>query len=158
VIGLAAAGALAVALALFPRVRAALGLPRLLARLPGRAILAEAGEAAAVYARQPAVLGGAAGLSLASHGLVLGAHALWGGALGDPLPWAAVLAAVPVAQMLQSVPGLPGGWGVGEFAYLFLLPGAGVPAAQAVALSVTVRIAYVLLSLPGGLLLARKVS
>lgn len=153
--GLAVAAALGVLLAFSPRARSALGLPRLLARLPGRAVFREIGEAAALYARRKGALAASVALSLAAHGLALGAHALYGSALGDPLPWTAVLAAVPVAQMLQAVPGLPGGWGVGEFAYFFLLPGAGVPAAQAVALSITVRTAYTLLSLPGGLLLAR---
>jgi uncharacterized membrane protein YbhN (UPF0104 family) len=154
VLGLFAAGAAALALVLLPRLRAAVGLPRLVARLPGRAVLAEAGEAAALCARRPAVLAGAVLLSFAAHALVLGSHALYARSLGAPLPWVALLAAVPVAQMLQSVPGLPGGWGAGELAYFLLLPAAGVPAAQAVALSVTVRMAYAALSLPGGLLLA----
>jgi len=144
VAGVAAAGGVAALLFFSPRVRGLLG-PVL-------------HDAFTVYARRPALLGVAALLALVAHALVLTAYAAYGRALGEPLPWMAILVAVPVAQMLQAVPGLPGGWGVGEFAFWFFLPAAGVPAGQAVALSVTGRLAYALLSLPGGLMLAKPRS
>lgn len=155
VTGLFAVGGAGALLLFSPRLRRILGLPRVLARLPGQTLFREIRLAIEVYARRPGALAGAGLLALASHACVLFAFSGYGRALGEPLPLLAVLAAIPVAQMLQAIPGLPGGWGVGEFAFFFFLPAAGVPASQAVALSITYRATHALLSLPGGLLLAR---
>ena len=64
----------------------------------------------------------------------------------------AVLVAIPVAQMAGNIPGLPAGWGFGDMAFYFFLPAAGVPVSIAVSLSFAYRAVFMLLSLPGGLL------
>ncbi|MHC4670555.1 MAG: hypothetical protein ACYTFD_19400 [Planctomycetota bacterium] len=68
----------------------------------------------------------------------------------------AIGVAVPVAQILSAIPALPGGWGVGDFAFFTFLPEAGVAAATAVAVSFTYRLLQTLLALPGGLWLGRE--
>ncbi|MHC4341304.1 MAG: lysylphosphatidylglycerol synthase transmembrane domain-containing protein [Planctomycetota bacterium] len=137
------------------RVRAALGLPRLARRLPFRGMLDEIGQALVLYARRPRALAGAGAAALVGHALILAAFAAYGRALGDALPAMALFVAIPVAQILAAVPGLPGGWGVGDFAFFICLPAVGVPPGQAVALSITYRVAHTLISLPGGLMLVR---
>ena len=58
------------------------------------------------------------------------------------------LVAIPVAQILAAIPGLPGGWGVGDLAFFLCLPAVGVPPGQAVALFVTYCVAHTVISLP----------
>jgi hypothetical protein len=57
--------------------------------------------------------------------------------------------------MVSAVPGLPGGFGVGDLAYVALLPDAGVAAGSALALSFTYKIVHMLIALPAGLWIAR---
>jgi uncharacterized membrane protein YbhN (UPF0104 family) len=87
--------------------------------------------------------------------LLLVAFYFYAGALGSWLTLLAVGAAIPVAQILSAIPGLPGGWGIGDYAYLTFLPAAGVAPATAVALSFTYRTLHTLLSVPGALMLGR---
>jgi uncharacterized protein (TIRG00374 family) len=138
------------------RVRRWLRLPQLLARLPFQGLVTELREATAIYGQRKSGVLLAVLCALVGHAFFLLAFWLYAGAMGTPLPAMAVFVAIPVAQMLAAVPGLPGGWGVGDFAFFFFLPATGVPAGPAVALSFTFRLAYTLLSTPGGLLLARR--
>ena len=78
-----------------------------------------------------------------------------GEALGVTMSLFAVAAAVPVAQMVSAVPGLPGGFGVGDLAFVALLPEAGVAAGTALALSFTYKIVHLLVALPAGFWLRR---
>ncbi|MHC4959559.1 MAG: lysylphosphatidylglycerol synthase transmembrane domain-containing protein [Planctomycetota bacterium] len=94
-------------------------------------------------------------VALGGHGMFLLAFYFYGRAIGIELPMLALFVAVPVAQIMAAIPGLPGGWGVGDFAMFFFMPAAGVPAGLAVALSFLYRLNHTLLSLPGGLLLGR---
>lgn len=137
------------------RLRAALRLPLLLERLPFRRVVTEIREAMAIYGARPRAVIVAGALALAGHLLFLAAFFFYASAMETELSLMALCVAIPVAQMLAAVPGLPGGWGVGDFAFFFFLPAVGVPAAQAVALSFTYRLAHTLLALPGGLMLAR---
>ena len=57
--------------------------------------------------------------------------------------------------LVQSVPALPGGWGLGDVGFVFFLGLFGVPPGAALGLSLTQRALHTLLVLPGGLLLAR---
>jgi uncharacterized protein (TIRG00374 family) len=145
---------LLLALLLSPRVRAATGLSRLVPR-PLSAIAREASEALALYAGKGRALAGAALVALFAQTLVLLAIFLYGRALGVTMSLFAVLAAVPVAQMISAVPGLPGGFGVGDLAYVAVLPDAGVPAGTALALSFTYKTVHMLLAMPAGLWLRR---
>jgi len=137
-----------------PRVRAATGLGRL---VPGRlsAIAREASEALALYAGKRRALAWVALMAIFSQSFVLLALFLYGEALGVTMTLFAVLAALPVAQMVSAVPGLPGGFGVGDLAFVALLPDAGVPAGTALALSFTYKVVHLLVALPAGFWLRR---
>lgn len=142
-------GLLVGGLFLSPRFRAALRLGRLVPRRFA-AFAQEAGEALALYAGKRRAVALAALAALVSQASVLLALFLYGKALGVTLSPFAVLAALPVAQMVSAVPGLPGGFGVGDLAFVALLPDAGVPAGTALALSFTYKTIHVLVALPAG--------
>jgi len=137
------------------RAQRALRLRELARRLPFAATIGNLGAAFNVYGRRPRVVALAVLLGIAVHGQALAAFHFYGLALGSTLPLVAVLVAIPIALMAGSIPGLPGGWGVGNLAFYVALPAAGVPASVAVALSVTFNAVQMLLSLPGGLLLGK---
>lgn len=59
----------------------------------------------------------------------------------------------PILFIVTAMPISLGGWGVGEYAYSFLFGTVGVPVNQAVALSVLYKIATMVASLPGGVLI-----
>lgn len=147
-------GILVVALLFSPRLRAATGLSRLVARLRIQ-FLREAGDAFALYAGRRRAVALAALFALLSQSLVLFALFLYGRALGVTMSLFAVVAAIPVAQMISAVPGLPGGFGMGDLAFVALLPDAGVPAATALALSFTYKTVHLLIALPAGFWLRR---
>jgi uncharacterized membrane protein YbhN (UPF0104 family) len=155
-LGLFALCALFLTLLLMPRLRARLRLVSLLERLPfGRTWVATA-ESVDLYGRRPRVVAAALGVGVVVHAFFLGSFVLFGRALGIEMGVLAVLVAIPVALVAGSLPGLPAGWGVGDMAFYFFLPAAGVPAGSAVALSFTFRAVLMLLSLPGGLLVAGR--
>jgi uncharacterized membrane protein YbhN (UPF0104 family) len=137
----------------WPRLRRALRIRRLVARLP---LATSVGEAFCVYGSRPAVLARSVAAGLAVHVFFLGFFYCAGRALGAEIGVFALLVAIPVAQMAGNLPGLPAGWGVGDLAFFFFLPAAGVPAGTAVALSFSFRMVFMLLSLPGGLLLSDR--
>ncbi|MDE0896993.1 MAG: lysylphosphatidylglycerol synthase domain-containing protein, partial [Planctomycetota bacterium] len=62
-------------------------------------------------------------------------------------------AIVPIANIISSIPVLPGGWGFGELAYLKLFELIGASGTQGTAVSITFRLCQLLLSLLGGLFL-----
>jgi uncharacterized protein (TIRG00374 family) len=148
-------GLLLAALLFSPRLRTATGLPALAARLK-LPFLREAGQAFALYAGQRRAIAVAAAFALLSQSLVLLALFLYGKALGVTMSPFAVVAAIPVAQMISAVPGLPGGFGMGDLAFVALLPDAGVPAATALALSFAYKTAHLLIALPAGFWLRRR--
>lgn len=151
------AGALVFALLLFsPRLRRALGLARLFARLPFQVVVREAADALAIYGGKRRALTAAVLLAVLSHSLVLGAFWLYAAALGASMSLFAVAVAVPIAQMIAAVPGLPGGFGVGDLAFVAFLPEAGVPAGTALALSFTYRVLHLVIALPAGFWLFRR--
>ena len=75
-------------------------------------------------------------------------------ALGDPLPIRHYLVLVPVITMLSSAPIAPAGWGVGETLYGEFFRRYGSPLGSSfelgVALSLLYRLAWMIVSLPGG--------
>jgi uncharacterized protein (TIRG00374 family) len=143
------------ALVLSARVRHRLRVTHLLRRLPFQHVVREVEQAIEIYGRRPAVVVLALLVSFLGHAFFLGAIYFYGAALGVWLSPMAIAVAVPVALILSAIPALPGGWGVGDFAFYTFLPEAGVAAATAVAISFTYRLLHTLLGLPGGLLLVR---
>lgn len=152
ILGVCASGT---ALLLSARVRHGLRVTHLLRRLPCQHVVREAEQAIEIYGRRPAYVAFALLVSFLGHGFFLGAIYFYGAALGVWLPPMAIAVAVPVALILSAIPALPGGWGVGDFAFFTFLPEAGVAAASAVALSFTYRLMHTLLGLPGGLWLVQ---
>jgi len=149
-------GALAALVFYSAGLRAVLRLHHLTRKLPFPGIVNEIREALQLYRHRPRHVLLTIALAFAGHLLILGAFYCYGRALGVELPAVAVFVAIPVAQVLSSIPGLPGGWGFGDFAFYFFLPAAGVAAGLAVALSITYRLVQTLLGLPGGLMLSRR--
>jgi len=147
--------AVGTALVLSARVRHRLRITHLLRRLPFPHVVHEVEQAIEIYGRRPAVVVMALLVSFVGHAFFLGAIYFYGAALGVWLSPMAIAVAVPVALILSAIPALPGGWGVGDFAFYTFLPEAGVAAATAVAISFTYRLSHTLLGLPGGLWLVQ---
>jgi len=151
-------GAVAAALFYSAGLRTVLRLHHLTRRLPFPGIIDEIREALRLYRRKPRQIAGTLLFAFVGHTCILLAFWLYGTALGAPMTVVAVLVAIPVAQVIAALPGLPGGWGLGDLAFFVFLPAAGVPAGPAVAISFTYRIAQTLLGLPGGLMLSRRAT
>jgi uncharacterized membrane protein YbhN (UPF0104 family) len=138
---------------LFPGPRRALGLDRLIDRLPLAEKLRKLERSALVYAEHRGELVLAILLSLGNHALVITQVYFLGDALGAALGYGDYFGFVPVASVVTSLPLSPGGWGVGEAAYGKLFELMGSSLAMGVAVSVTYRLCNVALSLVGGLCL-----
>jgi uncharacterized protein (TIRG00374 family) len=152
VLSLLAGGVLVGVLFLSRRVRDTLGLGALLRRLPFQGVLREADAALRLYRSHLPTIGVAVLTSLVNHAVIAVSVWLLAGALAIPVDLGAVMALEPVAALLSAVPLLPGGWGVGELAFAYFFGQVGVPATEAVALSVVYRLATLVSSLPGGVL------
>jgi len=150
-------GVLLAALVYSAALRRVLRLHHLLERLPFHGVRAEARAALDLYRNRPGPVLLCLATAFLGHGLILLAFWFYGRSLDAPMTATVLLVAIPVAQVLSSIPGLPGGWGVGDLAYYMLLPAVGVPAGPAVALSFTFRVVQTLLGLPGGLMLTRRI-
>ncbi|MCK6446211.1 MAG: flippase-like domain-containing protein [Planctomycetes bacterium] len=133
--------------------RRALGVDRLLAKLPGGALLANVDEAIVVYSRHPWEMLGALALSIGNHlSVVLGVLAI-GRAFGDTVRTLDYFVAVPVANIATALPLSPGGWGFGEAVFGTLWELFGGSASLGIATSVTFRLLLLAFGLVGGLFL-----
>jgi uncharacterized protein (TIRG00374 family) len=137
--------------------RRVLRVHHMLRKLPFQGVMAEASEAIQLYRGRPRHVVATLVAALLGHVTLLSAFYLYGNALGAEMNLTVIFIAIPVAQVLSAVPGLPGGWGVGDLAYYLLLPAVGVPPGTAVALSFTFRVVQTLLGLPGGLMLTKRI-
>ena len=154
-------------LLLGPGLRSLLRFEMLISRLPKRLgkFVAQLDDAVLQYRDN---LKGISLWLLASplnYSLFIGSVILMAQAIGVGLPWIDYLSIVPAAMIVQAIPLMPGGWGIGELAYGTLIAefGAetlpGVPDAEqimrtrGVALSVVHRIHVIAWSLLGGLLM-----
>ncbi len=135
------------------RARRATGLSALLRRLPFQHVWEEVDAAFRLYRRHPKSLLLGMAVSFANHaGGCLCAYLL-ARALGlDAVTPGTAFALVPVVSLLAAIPVLPGGFGVGELAFAYFFGQVGVPATEAVALSVAYRLSILLVGLPGGVL------
>lgn len=146
-------GVAAVAVLGSERLRKVLGLSAIIRRLPLQHIVAEVGASIRLYRGRTRVLVYALAVSFANQTAI--ALVVW--ALADALSIGGVtvltcLALVPLMNLLAAIPLLPGGWGVGELAFAYFFGQVGVPATEAVGLSVLFRLSFVAANLPGGLL------
>lgn len=157
VIVLLSGGVLAGVLLYSAVIRRVLRLHHLAERLPFPGVVGELKEALSLYRSRPGHIVATLAVSFIGHGVILACFFSYGTALGAEMNLAALLVAIPVAQIVSAVPGLPGGWGVGDFAFFFFLPAAGIPAGHAVALSFVYRASQTVLGLPGGLMLTRRI-
>ena len=136
-----------------PTLRRALGVGRLVKRLPFQTLLGEVRAALALYRDRPAALLVALATSVLNHAVASFTVWLLARALGiEGLGLGMALALVPVANLFAAIPLLPGGWGVGELAFAYLFGQVGIPATEAVGLSVVYRLGILAASLPGGVL------
>jgi hypothetical protein len=133
------------------RLRRWLGLGRLARRLPFRGVMTEAGAALRVYRERPRALLAGLGISLGNHAIAGFCVFLLARGLGvTALELPVALALVPIANLFGAIPLLPGGWGVGEVAFAYLFGLVGVPATEAVSLSIVYRLGMLAAGLPGG--------
>ena len=154
-------------LLLSPGLRSLLRFEMLISRLPKRLgkFVAQLDDAVLQYRNNLKGIGLWLLASPLIYSLFIGSVILMAQAIGVGLPWIDYLSIVPAAMIVQAIPGLPGGWGIGELAYGTLIAefGAetlpGVPDAEqimrtrGVALSVVHRIHVIAWSLLGGLLM-----
>lgn len=147
----------AVGVAFSRRIRRALLIDSVLKRLPLQRLIHEVDEAVLLYRDHKAAILLTVVLSACAHVVLIGCHWLYGRALSIDQPASTYFILVPVVMMVTAVPISQQGLGVGEaaFAYLFSLPGVGVPQERAVAVSITYRLTTMLLSLVGGLFVWR---
>ncbi len=135
------------------RIRRALGLAWLVRKLPFQNLMEELRTAASLYRGRVPTLLAAMGISLFNHATNATACYFLAQALGiEGISLGAAMALVPLANLLSAIPLLPGGWGVGELAFAYFFGQIGVPATEAVGLSVVFRLAVLGVNLPGGLL------
>lgn len=148
--------AILVATAVFysKRLRRLLFLDRLFRILPFQHVMKEIDQALLLYRYKKGVVAQAFLLSFVGQVLFVFNNALIGKAVGIDVPFTTYLVLVPIAGIVSAVPLLPGGWGLGEFAYSKLFGYVGVRANEAVSLSALYRLGGTLWGLLGGLALA----
>ena len=148
-----AAGVVGGVLVLSRRLRRALGLSALFARLPFQSVWREVDAAFRLYRGRPGSLGLGVLVSLANHAGTAALAFVLARALGlEVVRLSDCLALVPVVSLLSAIPLLPGGWGVGELAFAYFFAPVGVAPSEAVSLSVVLRLAILASGLPGGVL------
>jgi uncharacterized membrane protein YbhN (UPF0104 family) len=127
-------------------------LPARLLQLPMAKALADLSRETRRLVTHPRRCTAVLGLSIATVGLIVLTYALAGDSLGVPLSFATWLLVVPPVSLIQLLPVSLAGWGVREAGMVVILAGFGVPAAAALATSVLVGLALIVVGLPGGLI------
>jgi hypothetical protein len=127
-------------------------LPAQLMRLPGLAALADLSRSARRLVLDPGRCIAMLGLSILAVGFGVLACKLVGDSLGVPLSFATWLVIVPPVTLIQLAPVSLAGWGVREAAMVIVLAGFGVSATEALAISVLIGLASIVLAMPGGLI------
>jgi uncharacterized membrane protein YbhN (UPF0104 family) len=127
-------------------------LPAQLMRLPGLATLADLSRSVRRLIFNPGRWTAILGLSILAVGCAVLAWKLVGDSLSVPLSFATWLVIVPLVSLIQLTPVSLAGWGVREAAMVVVLAGFGVSATAALAMSVLMGLALIVLGLPGGLI------
>jgi uncharacterized protein (TIRG00374 family) len=133
--------------------RRALGLSKLLERMPQKERLRSIERALRFYSEKPREIGIAILLSGVNHLFIAGSVFVLGHAFGDHLSYLEYLGVAAIANTISSVPVTPSGWGVGEWAFGSLFHVLGAPSTLGVAVSVAFRLLSMVLGIAGGLFL-----
>lgn len=150
ILGLTAVGLICFGLVLSRRVRRRSGVTSVLKRLPFGDKLSSVSEAIGGFQRHPGVMLLVAALSFASQFLLVTVVYAIGQSIAVVLPYIDYVILVPVANVVASLPlSPPGGWGIGEGAFVLLFGAVGVGAEPAFTLSFVARFSMVLVSLLG---------
>jgi len=147
--------AMVVGIALFvhPLPRRALGISRLLERVPQREKLKSIERALHEYANHPLEMLFAVLFSIVNHCGIAGAIWAIGRAFGAELSFSEYLGVIAIANTVSSLPIAPSGLGVGEVLIGYLFHLLGSTQTLGVAVSVTYRLLTVALNLSGGIFL-----
>jgi len=128
-------------------------LERALSFIPIRKIAGDIDRALILYRKHKRAVLMAILVSFLAHSISILANFGYGQALGLNAGIGDYFLLVPIIAMITSLPILPAGWGVGEAAYVFGFSLVGVPATQAITLSVVYRISHnIFWGLPGGVM------
>jgi len=137
-------------LVLSRRLRRALRMKWILARLPFSRAIERVGRAAVSYRSHRRSLGVAFGLAVAAHLLSFAAIGAAGHAMGLRAVWGAYFIWLPVAFLMASFVPVPQGLGVLEWALLRFFAGQGLASvSQAGLLALAVRLIQFIWALPG---------
>lgn len=144
---------LGIVLFVHPLPRRALGISRLLERVPQRERLKSIERALHEYAHHPAEMLLAIVFSIVNHCGIAGAVMAVGWAFGAKLDFYEYLGVIAIANTVSSLPIAPSGLGVGEVLIGYLFHLLGSTQVLGVAVSVTYRLLTVALNLSGGIFL-----
>jgi len=141
------------------RRKVAIGLGRIsflesgLSFIPIKKIAADIDRALMLYRQHKRAVVLAVLVSFLAHAIAILANFGYGQALGLKAEIGHYFLLFPIISMISSLPILPAGWGVGEAAYVFGFGLVGVPATQAITLSLLYRISHnIFWGLPGGVI------
>jgi uncharacterized protein (TIRG00374 family) len=135
--------------------RRVFGLNWLLDRLPMQGKVTRAMEAMDLYGRRPGLAAAALLVSFPVHIVVILSALLAGQAFRLSIPWYYYWTVVPVTVLAGSIPISPQGAGVMEYFAIWLLSPLGCTVAEAVALTMSIRLVQVMWNLTGGVFVLR---
>lgn len=138
------------------RIRRALGIERLIAALPFGDIFKKIDATLFIYRYRHKTVAVSLLLSMVVHTIIIIGIGLIGGAISIETPFLTYFAMVPIGLIVAALPIAPGGWGVQESAFVYFWSTQGVPPALALSLSMIYKIEQMLISLVGGICLAKQ--
>jgi uncharacterized protein (TIRG00374 family) len=151
--GLIALTALGLLVYYVPLLRRACGLDWFMRKLPRQ--VHQAQEAMHLYGKRPGLATAALLVSFPVHGVVITSALLAGVAFGLHIPLYYYWTVVPVTVLVGALPLAPQGAGVMEFFAIKLLEPIGCTVAEAVVLTMSIRLVQVLWNLAGGVFVLR---
>jgi uncharacterized protein (TIRG00374 family) len=137
------------------RLHKACGLDWVLSRLPMQERVGRIVETMRLYGKRPGLAAAALLVSFPVHMVVIVSAFLAGTAFGLHIPWAYYWTVVPVAVLAGSIPISPQGAGVMEYFAIWLLAPLGCGVAEAVALTMSIRLVQIIWNLSGGVFVLR---
>ncbi len=138
------------------RVRRVLGIEKLIAKLPFGDVFKKVDEAVFIYRFRRKTVFVSLALSLLVHTVLIVGIGFIGVGIGIDTPMLSYFAVVPVGLIVMALPIAPSGWGAGEAAFIFFWRTLGIHDALAVSLLLVYRVLQMIVSLVGGVYLARE--